>query len=232
MSNINTDALAAMSVLDSGYKNNFYSWLTEQVVTVDETMRKHRRFPDKPFLEDVAHALTVEPRLAFPKSRRMLMTWILCSYCCWSARYVSGHFIAWQSETFTKAAFALGPQRMSFIENNLKTRGLRKRYDKLEAKGGYERVKYKHKWVEPDGRIADGESTVIATAQGATVLNAYTPSIIVLDESELQPYARETLAHALPLLESGVQMIICSSSGGPSGILAEMARSVNFFRFT
>ena len=232
MSNIDTDALAAMSILDGKYKDNFYLWLTEQVFTVDETQRKHRRFPDKPFLEDLAHALTTEPKLAFPKSRRMLVTWILVAYCCWRARYVSGHFIVWQSEHFTKAAFALGPQRMAFIENNLKTRGLRKRYDKLEAKGGYERIKYNHRWVGDGGNVSEGTSTVIATAQGSTIMNSYTPSIIVMDETEISPYSRETLAHALPLLEEGVQMILCSSSNGPSGVLAEMARSVGFYRFT
>lgn len=231
--------LTAIAKLNEYYSDpvfGFQRFLNDQVVTVDETRREHRRWPDKPYLRDLAWLLVNEKRIAIPKSRRMMVTWILVAYCCWCLRFQPGHFIAWQSETFTKAAYALGPNRMAFIEDHLVDDVLRRDYYPLEAKGGYERIRYRfapRQNVFHAGRGGGySASTIVATAQGASVLNMYTPSVIVLDECEFQPYARETLANTLPLLEDGVQMILCSSSNGPSGVLAEMARSIGFTRFT
>ena len=226
---------AALSALDRVYSapSGFPVWLEEQVITVDETKRKPRPWPqNKAYLRDLTHALLTENKLAIPKSRRMMVTWCLVAYACWRARYHGGEFIVWQSETFTKAVYALGNTRLAYIEDNLRDAPLRRKYEALSERGGNRQIKYLGKQHGKSSGANSVPSTIIATAQGATVLNTYTPSLIILDESDLQPWSHQTFANALPLLETGVQMILCTTSNGPSGLIAEMARSVGFGRFT
>ena len=214
------ELVAKLEMKNRQYKEDFGLWLEEQVITMDETRQEKRRWPnDKEYLKDIAWVLQNVPRIAFPKSRRMMLSWILLAYSCWKLRYESGHASFWQSETFAKAAFSLS--RIPMIEDNLKIAPLRKNYTtRAGGDDGIAKITYSH----PDGL----KSWMLAVCQGATVLNAYTVSFLILDECELQPFARQTMGHVMPLIESGVQVILCSSSNGPSGVLAEWMREINF----
>jgi hypothetical protein len=204
---------------EEAYRSDFGFWLKDQVITIDETKRAALPWPqDKVYLDELAWALQYEPRIAIPKSRRMMISWILLAYSCWRLRFEPNHAAFWQSENFAKACFSV--KRIKTIEDQLRYAPLRKNYETRKGgDDGIARIKYSHK---------EGDSWMLAVAQGASVLNAYTVSFLILDECEFQPYARETMANVMPLLESGVQIILCSSSNGPSGVMAGWMRDIGF----
>lgn len=223
--------------LDKYYEHHFGEWMRDLVITIDETKGQMRPWPgdevnvpglDRSYIDEVCHALETENRIAFPKSRRLMLTWTLAGYTCWRIRYKPLQAGFWQSEKFEKASYAL-KERVAFIEGNLKHSVMRRRFHPTSAPNGYKRISYQH--VSPKTESIT-RSWVMAIEQGDTALNAYTPSFIILDECELQPYARDMLANTLPMVEDGVQIILCSSSQGPTGVLAGWCSDLGFARWS
>jgi phage FluMu gp28-like protein len=192
-----------------------------QIITQDEASQAKKRYPAKTYLQEVAHFLDSEPMLAFPKSRRMLMTWITAAYCLWRARYWPNNAIFWQSETEDKSAFVV-QERCQFIEDNLVNVSLRRAYRATRTtKGVVGRLQY-----------LSTKSYIWGIPEGGNVLRTYTPTILVMDECEFQPESHEALTAAMPFVEKGAKLILLSSSNGPNGILAGICREIGFARFS
>jgi hypothetical protein len=204
------------------YKADPWAWLCEQVWTVDEATQQMRRWPgEKRYLQELIGIFQEEKMIALPKSRRMMISWTISAWAVWNARYHPHHAVFLQSENEDKAAF-LTDKRCSFIENTLNDKNLRRTYKPTKtAKGAIGRITYH-----------DTGSYLYAIPQGDSVIRSYTPSIVVMDESEHQQEGREALVAALPLVEKGVQLILLGTSNGPNGVLAEICRGVGFVRWT
>jgi DNA-binding MurR/RpiR family transcriptional regulator len=67
--------------------------------------------------------------------------------------------------------------------------------------------------------------------QGDAVLRTYTPTILVMDECDFQPEAHAALAAALPFAEKNAKIILITTSAGPQGVVAEIAKTIGFESF-
>lgn len=215
--------ITLLAIADKAYENDFYKWLTEQVVTVDEATQSAARWPAHlEYLRDVAEVLC-DPNdhlIAIPKSRRMMISWVLAAWFVWQARYKKHHALIWQSRTESLAAYTID-KRCAWIEDNLVDQPLRRQYKAVRTvEGQIGKMTY----------LSTG-SWILAVAQGAGAFRGYTPSAVVIDESEFQEQALESLVSATPFAEKGGKVVIVSSSGGPKGPLAQIAKSAGFVRW-
>jgi phage FluMu gp28-like protein len=211
--------LAFKEELDYEYAKNPWKFFCQQVVTKDESAaiteenvdRRYRWPKDFEYLKEVLTVLQNEPLVAIPKSRRMMVSWLLSAFFIWDARYHANGALFYMSETEQKAAFAVD-KRCLFIEENLVDPAFRKNVNTSRTKTGLV------------GHITyPNESYIWALASGGDVLRQYTATRIFIDESEFQDEAPGTVRAALPMVENGAQLIMASSSGGPVGVMAELA---------
>lgn len=212
-----------LSRLDMVYRHSPSAFLSEQAFTVDEAMGLVAPWWDEPIIDEMLHALMTERLLAFPKSRRRYVTWTVGGFFVWDARYHGPHFNVIQSLSEEKASFVVG-QRCQYIEDNLREPLLGRRYRSwASSSGDTKKMVYDHTG-----------STIIGVKEGGDAVRTYTISRLFMDESEFQPHAYEALKAAKPLMEPGkkVQIILASSSDGPSGALAGICRDVGFTRFS
>lgn len=209
--------------LDLLYRNSPARWMRDQVVTVDEASGGIRTWMDEVVIDEVVHALNTEKLLLFPKSRRRFITWTVSAFWVFDARYRPNHLNLIQSLSEEKAGFVV-EERCKFIEDNLKEPMLRRPYQHWKGpKGRTLRIRYKHTTSQIQG-----------VKEGGDAVRTYTITRIFMDESEFQPHAHEAMTAAKPLMEPGkdVQIVLASSSNGPSGPIASLCREVGFTKFS
>jgi len=211
--------LAKKDRLDELYRDNPWKFFCQQVRTVDESktitgMNRDRVYNwprDHVYLKETLKVLQNEPLVGIPKSRRMMVSWLLSAYFVWAARYQPNSAIFYMSETEQKSAFAVD-KRCKFIEDNLRMPEFRLPTKTMKTKTGLV------------GHITyPNESYIWALASGGDVLRQYTATKIFIDESEFQDEAPAVVRAALPMVENGSQLVLASSSDGPIGVLAELA---------
>jgi len=212
------------ALLDAEYKRNGWLWALEQVNTLDEATQQSRPWPDEPYLKEVWDILqSEEQKIVFPKSRRMMISWILALWVTWTCRYYPNHLALIQSETEEKAAY-ITDKRCAYIEHHLEEPWNRRPFTSYKTLKG--RI----------GKIAyhDTESEIYAVAQGASVVRAYTFSILVMDESEFQAEGEDALTAALPIVEESksVKLVLISTSNGPDRVIAGICKEAGFVRFS
>lgn len=205
---------------DARYEKDGWAWLTEQVMTIDEASNEVVAYPaDKEYLADFWQAMDEQQKLAVPKSRRMVVTWTVAAKLTHRIRYRPHYAGFIQSEDEDKAAFVID-DRMRFIEDHLLPIWQRPYETHKTVKGRVGFLKY-----------TGTESYVKGVAEGKDSFRAFTPSFIFMDESEFMQRGHESFVAAIPFLEKKCQIIVVSSSNGPNGILADMARLAGFTRF-
>lgn len=214
---------AERAILDAEYKQDGWLWACEQVQTVDEATQRRVRWPqDKPYLKEVWDLLDSESKLAFPKSRRMMVSWLVAVWSVWRCRYWPYNAIYIQSDKEEKSAY-LVDRRCYFVEHNLVEPWNAKSFSSIKTKDGQVgRMRY-----------VDTESVILAIAQGASKVRSYTCSALIMDECEFQDEAHEALTAALAMVEENknVKLILISTSNGPQGVLAGICEEVGFVRW-
>jgi phage FluMu gp28-like protein len=217
-----TQAAVAQAIIDSNdrrYVEDPYVWAVEQVTTIDETVNELRPFPDKMYLHDYFDALRTEKKLVVPKSRRMVVTWATAIFLLNRIRYLK-HYVGYvQSEIESKAAYVID-KRMKFVEDNLSPL-YRRAYRSIHTKDG----------LVGQMTFAQTGSWAKALAQGSDAFRTYTPSFIFMDEIEFMDKGHQSFVAALPFIEGAAQMVLVSTSNGPHGVIADMARNAGFQRF-
>lgn len=213
--------------LDRQYAGDPWRWLCDQVVTIDEATQEQRSWPDKPYLHDVIDALqSNEKKIGIPKSRRMMVSWVVAAWCVHRARYFPNNAIFWQSQNEQKAAYVVD-KRCAYIEDNLVTKALRRPYQSIHTHGGLiGKMEYE---LQP-GELG-AKSYIWAVPEGDAVFRAYTPSVVVIDESDFMERGHESLAAVIPMAEKATKLIVISTSNGPRGVLAQICKEANLVRF-
>jgi len=212
-------------ILDEAFSKDCWRWCCQQVVTIDEAadegQSRRRRWPAHlKYVQEAIQILKNERFVIFPKSRRMFITWLICSYLTHDTRYNadSANFIL--SETEQKAAFCID-KRCYHIEQNLRHEEFRKEVKTLRTKTGLiGRMTYPHNSSYLWGLASTGDS-----------LRAYTATKVFVDEIEFIEQAPAMTRSLIPLIEGGAQAIFASSSNGPIGVIAEYCRSVHFHKW-
>ena len=210
--------LLELMEMEEIWKGDCWRWLCDQVFTLDEASQSVRPWPrEKKFLREVLAVLNGEQVVLIPKSRQMMISWLVAAFFTHHARFFENSALFWQSEEERKSAFAVD-QRCLFIEENLKFPETR-----LVPKTTRTKVGMVGRMVYPN------KSYIWAIPQGGKVLRAYTATKIMIDESEFQQQAAEAWRAAMPLVQKGSQLIVVSSSDGPNGLLAELCATIKFF---
>lgn len=215
--------VAAKQELDEAFSKDCWRWFCSCVMTVDETgmklggTSKIRAWPQHlAYLREVLAVLENEPLVIIPKSRRMMVSWLVAAYFVWVARYQDHAALFWQSETEKKAAYIVD-KRCFFIETNLRPKEFRRRVNTIRTKDSLV------------GQMTYSNGSYIwAVPQGGDVLRAYTATKVMMDECEFQPQAPSAMRALLPLVEKGAQAILVSSSNGPIGVVAEICNEIGF----
>jgi hypothetical protein len=194
------------------YRRDPYQFLVDCVWTLDQASQQVRRFPDvaddvrcgcesgcKNYLQHLVTRWRHEKRLLVPKSRRVMVTWVMCGLHCWLARFFPGSTIAFVSRkqglNDSEGAAEL-VRRVKFIEEHLPVE-----VAPLEIKYNFARLAY-----------PSIGSEIIGVAQGADQLRQYTLTAIFADEMAYWELASDTYSASLPTLEGGGRFTGVSSA--------------------
>lgn len=168
-----------------------------------------KQFPDKWYLRELLHFIHTNNIAAIAKSRQMMVTWLLCAYATWVARFHSKGLIFIQSKKEVDAANLVFntdwlTARCSFIELNLPT-FLRIRSAHTERRKTGVKAKYGQLYY-PNG------SMIWGVPQGAHMFRGYTPRLIICDEACFQDKFEDAYTAALPVVKNGGKLVICSTA--------------------
>ena len=166
-----------------------------------------KQFPPEPWLREVVEIWMKEPLTAWPKSRRMKMSWIFTWCFTWLAAFHEGAKVAIQSETEKKSNKLI--LRAEFMFKHLpptelvlpKLKGGRAMWCSMEWPGLYAKME--------------------GFAEGANQLRGDTYTGVLADEIGFWPKGRESLGGFKPTTEGGGKVTLVSSAA--SGFWKDVA---------
>lgn len=141
--------------------------------------------------------------LMIEKSRQMMVSWTLCAFALWRAKFHDNQLILVQSKKEDDAfnMVFVGKEafyaRISFLETNL-PHALRTLSFPRNASQG--------RLYFPTG------SQIWGIPQGGDIIRSNTPSLIIDDEAAFQDEFDKSYTAALPAIKGGGQLICCSSA--------------------
>lgn len=161
-----------------------------------------RPFPtrlEKAYVWAVMDALRSEKLVMFEKSRQLLLTWTVCVFILWVAKFQANRLIFVQSKKEEDAANLVFNQepnraRISFIENNLPE------YLRSNAGFSYGKMAF------PNGSLIWG------VPEGGDILRSYTASIVFSDELAFQDEAEAAWGACRPMIGGRGQFIGVSTA--------------------
>lgn len=172
-------------------------FLFNYVLTLDSHDAAHpiKRFPYKPYLHYIVKIWEREPLIVIPKSRQMMLTWIMVALHYWLAAFHVGKTVFIQSKKEDDADTLL--ERGAFI------------HEQLPA------------WLKPQGvktycyfEFEALHSVIQAVSQSSNALRQHTATAILSDEVAFQPYASESFASAKPTVINGGKWTGLSTANG------------------
>lgn len=213
-------------------RRDCHAFVFGYVKTKDEhqTQEPIRRVPEEPYLRSLLDALLVSGRLLKPqdaqyalaaghsplwlqalassgllfveKSRQVFVTWLVCAYLLWRAKYRAHQLLLVQSKREDDAAalvFTKDPffARMSFIETHLPKFLQTFTFPKAGAYGHLYSPNGSHVWAIPEG---------------GDILRSQTPSVVFSDEACFQPEFGSAVTAALPACKGGGSFVAVSSA--------------------
>lgn len=158
-------------------------------------------FPDEPGLRECLREIHAGEQqvTCIGKSRQLTITWLICAYWAWWARFTPDQLLFIQSKKEEDAANLVfnkepGMGRISFIETNLPW------WMKQKLSESYGILLY------PNG------SKIWGIPQGGDIIRSYTGSGLFADEAAFQPYCREAYRAAKACCRKIV--LVSSAEGG------------------
>lgn len=171
------------------------------VWTLDQTDYKQpvKQFPNRPNLEFLTREWEQNRLLLVPKSRRMMMSWLMCWLHLWTAMLHPGRSVFLISDKEQKSDELV--RRCEFMYDNLPS--------DLVIKP---QARSKYCLLEFPGL----NSYIMGIPSGASQLRQYTASALLFDEFAFWSNAMETLGAARPTIEGGGRLtVISSAQDGP-----------------
>ena len=172
-----------------------------KIFTLDQTDFKNpvKPFPTKPHLEHLTRAWLDNPMMLVPKSRRMMLSWLMAWLHLWMAMFHPGRSIFIVSDKEQKSDELV--RRCEFMYTNIPEGCILK-----------PTVRSKYCALEFPGL----DSYIMGLPSGAAQLRQYTASALLFDEFAFWTDAMETLGAARPTIEGGGRLtIISSAQDGP-----------------
>ncbi|MDR1514836.1 MAG: hypothetical protein LBS45_04010 [Synergistaceae bacterium] len=176
-------------------------WLfvRDACLTQDEADEgKIKRFPDLPYLRHICGVWQSHKMLAVPKSRRMMLTWLMLALHLHLALFTPRSAIFVQSKKAEDSDYLIRENRMLFIYNNL---------PEWLKSFGLPTVTSKEFLVS----FSNG-SSVRAVSQGADQLRQYTATAVMCDEIAFWERGRDTWRALRPIVQGGGRLTLISSA--------------------
>lgn len=189
-----------------------YFWL-RFVLTRDEAdpSQSIKPFPIQlTYLHQLWDLLVSRQCLAVAKSRQMLVSWLVATFCCWWARFQANQAIYWQTQQWKDACAMISmPKgavlgRCQFIERNLP-------------------VWMQQNIVDQEGVLYYPNGSLIqALPGGANQIRSKVASVIVQDEFAMQEEAQGVYTACAPLIQKGAKFIAVSTPNGTGNQFATL----------
>jgi hypothetical protein len=181
----------------------YFLWSDQRYVwtfdSFEESNRKVKSFPYKEYIHYLLWRIHNDKILFIPKSRQIMVTWLMCYYLWWDARFHPFELNFAQSKKEEDAANLVYNKewvtaRISFMEYMLpdwmRDAGATASYGKINFSNG---------------------SIVWGIPQGGDIIRSYTPSILFGDEAAFQSEAEAAYGAA----KAAARKIILASSAEP-----------------
>ena len=195
-------------------KDPWWFW-TGAVITQDGEDRLHpvKRAPSHEYLKRVLYSWLTETRVLVWKSRRLMLTWLICAFAVWQARFYEGRQIIIQVGDKSEDAADDLIKRCFFIDTHLP--------EHLVRHGRNPRNRGEH--LKQRLEFPTVGSEIVALGAGPTEAAAdqwrqFGPSLAVLDEFQLQNHGRAIMQAVNPVvpkksfMEGGGGLIIVGTS--------------------
>lgn len=155
-----------------------------------------KRFPPNPWLEQIVREWEANKLLAIPKSRRMMITWLMLYLHLWLAMWHPGVAAFFVSESERKSIDMVN--KADFIFRHIP--------DSVMLKP---KIRRKQSMIEFPGL----DSYIMGIPEGENQLRQYTATALVFDEWAFWERPMESLAAAKPCITGGGRLTICSTPG-------------------
>lgn len=162
------------------------------------------------YLLDLWQILSTEQRVVVAKSRQMMISWLVATYCVWYARFHGNTACYYQTKAFEDAvAMVAMPEggfegRCQFIESHLP------HWLHLDCKVSEGRIQY------PNGSI------IQALAGGADKIRGKVASVVVEDEFGHQEDQVGVFTAVAPLIQKGAKAFFISTPNGSDNFFATL----------
>lgn len=168
------------------------------------TRNEHRHdgnfpLPSYPYCYVVLREFTTYDRLIVPKSRQVMITWLVAAFCVASALITKNEQSIYQTKREDDAAAFM--ERVFFLYNHL-PEWIRKIRPKLPPQ----------KENKMKLELPTQSSKVWGVPSGAEVVRMHTITRFIADEANFQPEAKASLRAAAPAIGDTGQMIYISSA--------------------
>jgi hypothetical protein len=178
-----------------------YYWLTHWARTLDSHDSENilKPFPDKEYLKLFTDLWLKEPLILIPKSRQMMLSWVVVGSYLWDTRFKKGRLNFFQSKREEDADDLV--RRAKHIWDNEPK--FLKRY--RDFSGFHElRCNPQNKGNHTYCRLAfpDTYSEIRGIPQGGDIIRMHTASGIFSDEMAFQPEAQSAYTAAKPTLSA------------------------------
>ena len=157
-----------------------------------------KQFPKESYLRCATDIWMKEKLTAWPKSRRMIMSWMATWWHLWLGMFHEGASVYFQSETEKKSDELI--ERAEFMRSHIplgelilpKLKGNKKTWCSMVWPGLY--------------------SQILGVAQGANQLRGPTATALLFDEVAFWEKCRESITAAKPTIEGGGRITLISSA--------------------
>lgn len=183
------------------YEDPYY-WLTNWAFTLDVHDRKTpiKPLPEKDYIKFIVGKWLKDPLLLVPKSRQMMLSWIMVALYLWDTQFHKGRLTFFQSKKADDANDLV--KRAKFIWDN-EPKFLKKYY--LDD-GGFKDLicnpQNQGQHVYCSLSFPDIHSEIRGIPEGGDVIRMHTASGILSDEMAFQPEAKSAFAAARPTLSA------------------------------
>jgi hypothetical protein len=159
---------------------------------------KVKRFPGLPYLRHICGVWRTHKMLAVPKSRRMMLTWLMIALHLHLALFTPRSAVFVQSKKAEDSDYLIRDNRMLFMYGNLP--GWLRSFGLPTATSKEFLVSFSN------------GSSVRAVSQGADQLRQYTATAVLCDEIAFWERGRETWRALRPIVQGGGRLTLISSA--------------------
>lgn len=179
------------------------------VWTKDEHDVEHpfKLFPNREYLWITTMEWLNNLKIVVPKSRQILITWLMVSLHLWMFQFQKGRLIFFQNKKEEDADAML--DRARFIYDH--------EPPELQAKCPVKKVGNKWSYckiiAQENGEL-NAYSKIKAIPQGPDIVRLHTASAIFSDENAFQDRAEETYSACKPTIDGGGKLTVVSTANG------------------